>query len=188
MRTKRARTKVTVLPVLAAAVVAISLLLGGCRLFASDEEGAVATNTPRPVARLIPTWTPVITVTPEPSPTPDVVDVSACELGAIYVRDLTIPDGTKIKGGETFTKTWEIKNTGSCPWGRGYWLVFVSNQQMGAPDRVPVPETAPGHTTEISVTLTAPMAAGEHRSDWQLQVNEDSRFGSSFYLVIVVEG
>lgn len=174
---------------LCAALAVAALLLGGCGLFSSeDDERAVATNTPRPVAGPIPTWTPVVTPTPEPSPTPDVVDVSNCDLGAIYVRDVTIPDGTKMKPGEAFTKTWEIKNTGSCPWGRGYWLVFVNNQQMGAPDRVPIPETAPGATTEVSVTLTAPAAVGEYRSDWQMQVNEDRRFGSSFYLVIVVEG
>ncbi|NLD74367.1 MAG: hypothetical protein GX649_16820, partial [Chloroflexi bacterium] len=85
-------------------------------------------------------------------------------------------------------KTWEIRNTGSCPWGRGYWLVFVSNDQMGAESRVVVPETAPGDTAQVSVTLTAPAAAGEYRSDWQMQVNDDRRFGSSFYTVVVVEG
>ncbi len=165
-----------------------SVLLGGCGLFSSDGDQAVATNTPRPVARIIPTWTPVVTATPEPSPTPDVVDVANCDLGATYVRDVTIPDGTRLKPGETFTKTWEIKNTGDCPWGRGYSLAFADNEQMGAPDSVPVPDTAPGATVEISVTLTAPAAAGEYRSDWQMQVNDEQRFGSSFYLLIVVEG
>ncbi len=174
--------------VLAAAWLLMGLLLTGCGLFGEEEPGAVPTNTPRAVVRIIPTWTPVVTATPEPTPTLDVVDISGCDLNAVYVRDVTIPDGTKLSPGEEFVKTWEIRNTGSCPWGRGYWLVFVSNDQMGAESRVVVPETAPGETAQVSVTFTAPAAPGEYRSDWQMQVNDDRRFGSSFYTVVVVEG
>ena len=163
------------------------LLLGGCGLLGDREPEAVPTNTPRAVVRVIPTWTPIMTATPEPTATPDVVDVSGCALGAVYVRDVTIPDGTRLAPGEQFVKTWEIRNTGSCTWDRGYWLVFVDNEQMGAEGRVEVPVTPAGANASVSVTFTAPAVPGEYRSDWQMQVN-DERFGSNFYTVIVVEG
>jgi len=165
----------------------VAALLGGCGLFGDEERGAVPTNTPRAVVRIIPTWTPIVTATPEPTATPDVVDVSGCTFGAVYVRDVTIPDGTKLSPGEQFVKTWEIRNTGSCTWDRGYWLVFVDNEQMGAEGRVEVPVTPAGANASVSVTFTAPAVPGEYRSDWQMQVN-DERFGSNFYTVIVVEG
>lgn len=75
------------------------LLLGGCGLLGDREPEAVPTNTPRAVVRVIPTWTPIMTATPEPTATPDVVDVSGCALGAVYVRDVTIPDGTRLAPG-----------------------------------------------------------------------------------------
>jgi len=188
MRNRLARSRPNVRVLIGVSILGAALSLGGCGLFSSEGERAVPTNTPRAMARIIPTWTPVVTATPEPSPTPDRVDVSQCDLGAAYVRDVTIPDGTVLKPGQTFTKTWEIKNTGSCPWGRGYELAFAGNEQLGGPDSVPVPDTPAGGTVEISVDLTAPAAPGEYRSDWQMQVNGEQRFGSSFYLLIVVEG
>lgn len=33
-----------------------------------------------------------------------------------FVRDVTIPDGTKLYVGEKFTKIWEIQNVGTCVW------------------------------------------------------------------------
>src|SRR5512135_3113735 len=43
---------------------------------------------------------------------------------AAYVRDVTIPDGTLFMPGTSFTKTWEIKNTGTCAWDGTYSIVF----------------------------------------------------------------
>src|SRR5574338_1618752 len=49
---------------------------------------------------------------------------------AQFVRDVTIPDGTVFAPGATFTKTWRIKNAGTCTWS-GYSLVFDSGDSMG---------------------------------------------------------
>lgn len=177
-------------------VVLTMILVGGsigCSLLGS---GPAA--TPEPTKRawptqplIIPTWTPIPSPTPVPTdtPAPSAEQPSGCQPGAAYVSDVTIPDHTKIEPGAKFTKTWEIKNTGSCPWGEGYYLAFVGREQMGAPERVPVPATAPGETTQISVEFQAPEAPGTYRSDWQMELlaEEPRRFGPVIYTVIVVE-
>lgn len=86
---------------------------------------------------------------------------------ASYMADLTIPDGTVIQPGDTFVKTWRIRNSGETTWGVGYTLAFFGNEQMGGPDSVPLPQAKPGDIVVISVTLKAPDAAGEHRSTWK---------------------
>jgi len=149
------------------------------------------TNTRRPQPQIIPTWTPIPSPTPVPTatPLPAPVQVSDCRLGSAFVADVTIPDRTVLQAGETFVKTWALRNTGSCPWGEGYFLAFVGKQQMGAPDRVPVPETAPGATAEISVTFTAPTTPGSYRSDWQMYVESEPprHFGTVVYTLVIVE-
>ncbi|RLC66117.1 MAG: hypothetical protein DRH97_07000 [Chloroflexi bacterium] len=70
---------------------------------------------------LTPTISPTITVTEEP-----------CDRAA-YVKDVTIPDGTDLAPGDNFTKTWRLKNTGTCTWTSGYSLVFDHGDSMGGP-------------------------------------------------------
>src|SRR5512133_720225 len=55
-----------------------------------------------------------------------------CKNAAILLRDVTIQDDTHVKAGEKFTKTWEIQNTGTCPW-VGYTIKFSAGDPMNAP-------------------------------------------------------
>jgi hypothetical protein len=97
---------------------------------------------------------------------------------AQYVADVTVPDGTNFEAGTSFTKTWRLKNIGSCTWTTGYSLVFSSGEKMGGPDSVPLPSNvAPGQTVEISVNLTAPSAAGAYRGFWMLKNASGAVFG-----------
>jgi len=97
---------------------------------------------------------------------------------AKYVADVTVPDGTSFSAGATFTKTWRLRNNGSCTWTTGYSLVFSSGEKMGGPDSVPLPSTvAPGQTVDISVNLTAPATPGSYRGFWQLKNASGAVFG-----------
>lgn len=97
---------------------------------------------------------------------------------AQFVADVTVPDGTSFSAGTAFTKTWRLKNIGSCTWTTGYSLVFSSGEKMGGPDSVPLTSNvAPGQTVEISVNLTAPSAAGAYRGFWQLKNASGAVFG-----------
>lgn len=78
----------------------------------------------------------------------------------MFLADVTISDNTRLKAGQVFTKTWQLRNTGACAWDASYRLVFVGGNRMRSPDSVPLPETAPNATLNLSVDLTAPAADG----------------------------
>ena len=101
--------------------------------------------------------TPAITLTPTFAVTVD----PNCRDSAVLVRDVTIMDGTQMKPGEKFTKTWEFLNNGTCPW-IGYSIKFAAGDQMSAPLSAPVPETFLKELVQVSVELTAPTANGSY--------------------------
>lgn len=103
------------------------------------------------------TSTPAITLTPTFAVTID----PNCTDSAVLVRDVTIPDGTQMKPGETFTKTWEFINNGKCTW-YGYVVKFAAGDQMNAPLSAPIPQTPLNQSVQVSVELTAPMANGSY--------------------------
>jgi hypothetical protein len=120
------------------------------------------------------------------APSEPTLDLSACQLGAIFQADVTIPDGARLVAGEEFVKTWRVRNTGSCPWGDGYHLSFVDGDQMGAPDSVPLTEAPPGSDVEISLSLVAPAQAGRARGAWQICVVGGECFGDRLTVLIEV--
>lgn len=126
-----------------------------------------ATNTPVPTATQFPTATRVPpTSTPRPC------------LAARFVRDVTVPDGTKYAGGTSFTKTWELENVGSCTWTDDFELVFVKGDRMSGDDNIPIDERVePGETVRVSVDLVAPFEKGEYRGDWLLADDDGEEFG-----------
>jgi len=123
-----------------------------------------ATNAPVPEAEGEATLTPVS----EPA-TPVSSDPALCD-AARFVADVTVPDGTQYSPGAMFTKTWRLKNTGSCAWNTSYALVFDSGDAMGGSGSLPLPGTvAPGQEIDISVSLAAPAKAGKYRGYWRLR-------------------
>lgn len=111
-----------------------------------------------------------------------------------FTADITVPDDTVIPAGETFTKTWQLLNNGTCSWGAGYTLVFVGGEQMGSPEITPLGQlVAPGETIELSVRLVAPSEPGNYRGEWKLRNANGVLFGigveadDPFWVQIVVE-
>lgn len=136
--------------------------------------------------------TPTATYTQEPdTPTPSNTPVP-CNLGR-FITDVTIPDGKKFEPGETFTKTWRIKNVGSCAWTSGYDIVFSGGDAMDAPSAVQITSGTvnPGQNVDVSVDLTAPASEGTYRGNWQLRDPSDVIFGiensSSGYFWVEIE-
>ncbi len=90
----------------------------------------------------------------------------------------TIPDGTVMAPGQTFTKTWTLKNEGSCPWSTDFSVVFVSGVAMGAPASQPLSGTvAPGQSVQVSMTLQAPSTEGTYRGTFRLRNASGAIFG-----------
>ena len=97
---------------------------------------------------------------------------------AQFVTDVTVPDGTAFAPGAAFTKTWRLKNIGTCTWTTSYAMVFDTGDKMSGPDSVNMPRTvSPGQTVDVSVNLTAPGTAGSHRAYWLFQNANGVRFG-----------
>ncbi len=105
-------------------------------------------------------------------------------LSAAFVTDVTVPDGTHFENGETFVKTWRLRNNGSCPWPEDTVLAFVSGAQMGGPATVAVGEVEIGQTVDISVTLTAPAEDGTFTGRWVLRAGGGDIRGSEVTVMI----
>ena len=105
------------------------------------------------------------------------VPPSSCDK-AQFISDVTIPDGTVLAPGATFTKTWRLKNVGSCAWSTSYQLVFFSGERMGAASSAAFPQNVPvGQTVDISINMTAPTAAGSYRGYWMFKNANGALFG-----------
>lgn len=116
---------------------------------------------------------------------------------AAFVSDLTIPDDSVVMANTAFTKTWRIKNTGTCTWDRSYLVAYISGTAMSQQPGywiIPNGQTvAPNQTVDVSVGMTAPVDNGSYASYWGLKkVNgqfipiQDGANGNSFFVKIRV--
>lgn len=158
---------------------------------------AMVTQTVAAQTQAAPTQTPIpATNTPVPAtntPLPTATAITYCDWVS-FIDDVSIPDGTVFAPGDTFTKTWRLKNRGTCAWTPDYMLVFTSGELMGGTTAVRLPGyVAPGQTVDVSVTLTAPDAAGEYVGYWMLRNPSGVLFGygdkanQAFYVDIKVK-
>lgn len=116
----------------------------------------------------------------------NVEDVSAFDQ-AQFVADVTVMDGTVFQAGDTFVKTWRLRNSGATTWTTDYTLRHTANERMNGPDEVCLSQpVAPGETVEISVLLTAPNKQGRHRSTWQLHNASGEPFNFALFAEIQV--
>ncbi|MHC1785033.1 MAG: NBR1-Ig-like domain-containing protein [Anaerolineaceae bacterium] len=160
----------------------------------TPEPDADRTETPTPTTTFTPTptWTiePSITVA-APTFTPSVTPLP-CNW-AQYISDVTIGDGTEITANNNFTKTWRLKNIGSCTWTSGYRLIFDHGDRMGAPDSTVITagSVPPGSTVDVSVNLKAPADGGTYQGYFKLRSSDNVVFGignsasGSFWVQIV---
>lgn len=128
------------------------------------------------------------TATQSVPPTNTVPAASAtqeCDKSA-FVSDVTIPDGTVLAPGESFTKTWRLKNVGTCSWTPSYAVVFQSGDSMSGPaTQALAGNVNPGETVDISIALKAPSTEGDYTSYWKLR-NASGVLFAQFYVQIKV--
>ena len=137
----------------------------------------LVTDTPVP----LPTATP-----PAPTPTsasggssappPPPPPVTRCDWVG-FVSDVSVPDGTSFLPSTPFTKTWRLKNLGTCTWTTAYKLVFDHGDAMGGTAINLPTNVAPGQTIDLSINLVAPPATGHYRGYWMLQNAAGVKFG-----------
>lgn len=131
---------------------------------------APPTNTPPAQANTpIPSITPAGLLLATATSAAAVQPTSTCD-AAQFVTDVSVPDGTSFTGGTSFTKTWRVKNIGTCTWNSTYTLIFDSGDKMGGPSSQGLASSVgPGQSVDISVNLQAPSADGTYRGYWGLK-------------------
>ena len=141
-------------------------------------QGKSLPSTPVPLDTLVPLPAATnIVATPTQYVTPAPTSIIPCNRAA-FKNDVTIPDGTIVQLGDTFTKTWRFLNSGSCTWGDGYTLVFDHGNPLSGPQSIPLPKSVvPGDDLIVSVNLTAPSFNANYESYWMLQDPSGNRFG-----------
>ena len=151
---------------------------------------SAAQNTP--TVAVLPTSTiapPTVTLAVA-SPTINVPAATAtqdCDNGD-FVTDVTIPDGTVLDPNETFTKTWRLKNSGTCSWTPSYAVVFSNGNFMSGPSTQALTGNVnPGQTMDLSVDLKAPATPGDYTGYWKLRNAAGVTF-ATFYVTIKVSG
>ena len=124
------------------------------------------------LAALVSSLVPAATVTARPAEA-----LSTCDR-AQFIADVTVPDGTIYAAGAAFTKTWRLKNIGTCTWTTSYALVFSSGDALGGSSSVNLPSNAaPGQTVDVSLNLTAPSSAGHYIGYWKFKNASGALFG-----------
>ncbi len=161
----------TVAGVAAGGVLVGALATLGWTAGRSDDAGPSPGPTPGPAEQSdTREWPqPTSSVWPEsatcPLPTPSgILEVTSFHVNdhATFIDDITYPDCTPVKPGETFTKTWRFKNDGVVPWtGRSLYRVDTQGPDSCRSDaRAAIPATSPGDTADISINITAPQRGG----------------------------
>jgi hypothetical protein len=181
-------------------ITCLLIVLSGCRQLPTDTEiptlDATALNqtavfrvtadyemtqSALPTATLPPanTSTPIATIertrSSASTPTPEI----ACNKAAAgNPFDITIPDGTKMMPNASFSKTWRLKNVGSCTWTRQYGVIFFSGNSLSAfQTHYLLQEVNPGGIIDITIDMQAPAIPGNYQSNWMLQDAEGDFFG-----------
>ena len=178
----------------------LTFLLGACGSSTQTPDPVIATAVAltvaaqnvqqnAPTSTAIPTATvpanitfPTPTQLQFPTPTKSGSSTNTACAKANFVSE-TIPDGTIMKPGDVFTKTWQIKNDSSCTWDATYKIVYWGgNSVMGGAYYYNLPQAiAPGGVIDISLVLTAPTEEGEFTSEWMLQTPNNIAFGVGQY-------
>ena len=193
-----------------------ALLLSACGATAATDIPATMTINPDEIrtqavgtfaagltltAQAAPSNTPVATVTPLASFTPGATSTGGVAIstlpasggtascyGLSFVSDVTIPDNTPMTSGQTFTKTWKVRNSGSCAWDAGFKFAFTGGDAMGGATYTLPSAVAAGAVTDLSVSMTAPNKTGTIRGNWRMSTAAGQFFGDEVYVQIVIGG
>jgi hypothetical protein len=145
-------------------------------LLAADlTRAAKATNTPRPTATRKPSPTPTATI----DPTSQFLTVCAKGIELVLAsRENSTSNG--VTAGFGFTASWQLRNSGECPWPADLVWAYVSGETFGYDDG-PIlleQELLTGEELNLTARFTAPIAIGTFESTWQLQTASGASFAA----------
>jgi hypothetical protein len=87
---------------------------------------------------------------------------------AAFVGETIRDDDPPMPAGQSFTKTWTIRNSGTTTWDSRYKLRWVSGSNLSNhADVALVGSVAPGSNYTFSIPMTAPTNPDTYRENWQ---------------------
>lgn len=145
-----------VLPGVAAVVVVVVAVVVALDS-GKDSPAKKQNGTAQPLkAQLSPADCPMHSPNPPPAPPAHAGDAS------LFIADITLPDCSHVRRGQTVSKVWRLENVGTVPW-TGYSLhrldVPQLRNQCQTISDIPIDDTAPGHLVDIRTEITAPKNA-----------------------------
>jgi hypothetical protein len=161
---------------------------------AQTTQTALANPTVTPTTTQTPTTAPTFSAPTASSPialgtAPTAGGQSSACYGLAFVSDVTIPDGTQMTPGQSFTKTWRVTNSGTCAWEAGFKWNIVAGDAMGATAVTLNQRVEAGRQYEFSVPMIAPTnKTGNIRGTWRLSDANGNFFGDSPWVEITVGG
>ena len=135
------------------------------------------------------TDTQVTNLPARPDPKPE------CTQGMAFVTDLNLDDRNMatppvMSPGQPFTKSWRVRNSGTCAWESDYMLVYVNGNRVEASmAAAPLPVgrvVQPGETIDLSLSLIAPVTYGVYQGFFQMRDNQGTLFGEVVWVGIQV--
>ncbi len=109
-----------------------------------------------------------------------------CTNDAVFLADLTVPDGAQYLPGQTFVKKWLVTNSGTCDWGPEYRLVLTSGDALGAPPALALYPARAGRDAVWEIPMRAPDAPGSYTSRWEARDPQGNLFGTFVFAKIEV--
>jgi hypothetical protein len=130
---------------------------------------------------------PTETFTPSPSntPVPSVTNTPIpCNLATWdpATIDVTVPDNTQMAPNQIYSKTWRIRNVGTCSWNSSYLLIFDHGTGMGVTtgytQQLTTGVVNPGQEVDLTVNnLKAPATPGTYTDYWRMKGPDGVVFG-----------
>jgi len=103
-----------------------------------------------------------------------------------FISDVNYPPGAHVPVGQSFTKTWKVKNTGNVPWTTSYNFAYVSGDQMKDTSSIAVSaEVSPGSTANLNLGLKAPSRPDTYTGYWRMKDENGNFFGDTLKVQIV---
>ncbi|XP_044966868.1 protein NBR1 homolog isoform X2 [Hordeum vulgare subsp. vulgare] len=113
------------------------------------------------------------------------------QLDCRFVKDLTVPDGTRMAPSTPFRKIWSMRNNGTIVWPYGTHLAWVGGDEFARQSSVKlaVPEAGFPLDGEIDVYVdfVSPAKPGRYISYWRLTSPDLQKFGQQVWVLIEVE-
>jgi len=143
-----------------------------------------------PEATLTPTAmdeTPVpVTLTPTPTEGTSSGDTLAFCTPRVRLNLVRQEPGSVVLPATTVAVYLSAHNVGDCTWPEDLRVAFVSGDQMGAPDAIPMQPLVAGASTQVIVPLRAPLDTGVYTSTWELRQGSEPAAGTALAVIVEV--